>query len=129
MAFNSNPFAGRGAFTLDPELANAFKLEMGRYIKDLRESLGLTQQDLADATGLPSKAMISHIERGRNFVPPERYLMFAEALNVPAPVFMKEVLKFTNPWAYTLLFRNDPGTALRHLEELLPDRERTHEEV
>lgn len=102
MPAHTKPLAGRGETTTD------LKLELGRYIRDLRTRRGMTQADLAKALGMTFYTAISAIEVGRNTVPPERYLDFAKALGVNPKTFMKTVLRLTNPWAFAILFTDQP---------------------
>jgi len=105
----SKPMLGRGTSGRD------LKEALGNYVRSLRETAGLTQADLAKAVDIKHYAAISAIENGRNVVPPERYLAFAKALNVPHAEFMKEVLKYTNPWAFILLFSERPDAEIKKL--------------
>jgi transcriptional regulator with XRE-family HTH domain len=106
----SKPMSGRQG-----DLSHDLKRELGAYIKGLREAAQMTQADLAQAVGIKYYTAISAIEVGRNVVPPERYYEFAVALNVKPKEFMKNVLWFTNPWAYLLLFSTDPEKAVGEL--------------
>jgi transcriptional regulator with XRE-family HTH domain len=112
----NRPLAGRGESTAD------LKLELGRYIRELREKRGMTQADLARAVGMTYYTAISAIEVGRNTLPTERYLQFSQALGVAPKTFMKRVLALKDPWAYALLFEADPTTALADLDAQLAAR-------
>jgi transcriptional regulator with XRE-family HTH domain len=101
----TKPLAGRGESTMD------LKLELGRYVRELRTKRGMTQADLAKALGMQFYTAISAIELGRNTVPPERYLDFARALGVNPKTFMRHVLRLTNPWAFAILFTDQPDAA------------------
>ncbi len=64
----------------------------------------MTQADLAKACGFAYFTMISQLELGRGFVPPERYVDFAHALGVDPQEFVREQLRFSNPWAWAVLY-------------------------
>ena len=110
------PLAGRGTSTSD------LKHELGQYVRDCREARGMTQADLARAVGMTYYTAISAIEIGRNSVPPERYMAFAEALGVNPKTFVRNVLRLTNPWAFVLLFSNDPKKETERLNATLTSR-------
>lgn len=90
------------------DAANELRRDLGDYVRGLREAQGMTQADLAKAVGIEYYTAISAIEVGRNSLPPERTLAFAEALGVQPKVFGREVLRLTNPWLYALLYSADP---------------------
>lgn len=110
------PLAGRGPSVSD------LKNELGAYIRHLRERRGMTQADLAKAVGMTYYTAISAIEVGRNTVPPERYLAFAEALGVSPKSFVRNVLRLTNPWAFALLYSDDPHAEVARLNDSLSSR-------
>jgi transcriptional regulator with XRE-family HTH domain len=95
---------------------------MGDFIRTRRESLDLTQVELARAVGMDYPTGISAIEVGRNTVPPERYLAFADALDVQYHPFAREILRCTNPWAHAMLFETEPRSVVAKLNEAMPQR-------
>lgn len=56
-------------------------MAIGERIKNRREELGLTQQQLADRLGYKSKSAINKIELGVNDIAQKRIVDFAKALN------------------------------------------------
>ncbi len=56
-------------------------LEVGKKIKQRREELGLTQDELAAKTGYKSRSSINKIERGGNDLPQTKVVAFARALD------------------------------------------------
>lgn len=56
-------------------------LKVGANIRCIRESLGMTQQELADRLGYSSRSAINKIELGINELSLSRVFSFAEALN------------------------------------------------
>lgn len=78
--------------------------EGGRWLKQCRESAGLSQRELAQRVGAEYYTFISQLETGRGRIPPDRYHTWAEALNVPPKEFVKNVLRFYDPVTYEILF-------------------------
>lgn len=76
-----------------PEL----KKEAGKYVKKLREEVGLTQQELARAVGMDYYTTISQIERGVTRVPPDKVRAFAEAFKVKRSVFALRLTSYYDP--------------------------------
>lgn len=105
-----------------PNGSLAFKEALGAYMQGLREKAGMTQAQLAQALGFTYPSAISAIEVGRNTVPPERYLQFAEVLGVEPKVFGEEVLRLTDPWMHAILFASNPKKATEHVNELMNTR-------
>ncbi len=60
------------------------KAEFGHFMKDARRNIGLTQQQLANRTGLNNASFIAAIESGKSRLPAERLELFAEALELEA---------------------------------------------
>lgn len=55
-------------------------LELYRNIRKRRESLGYTQQELAEKTGYKDRTSIAKIESGKIDLPQSKILAFADAL-------------------------------------------------
>jgi hypothetical protein len=47
-----------------------------------------------------SHTFISQLETGRGRIPPDRYLIWAEALKIPPKEFVQHVLRFYDPVTY-----------------------------
>jgi transcriptional regulator with XRE-family HTH domain len=58
------------------------KQTLGEYLKTKRETAGLTQTDLQKALGYSSSQLLSNIERGLAYPPPNSIRTLAEKLNV-----------------------------------------------
>lgn len=56
-------------------------MTIGERIKQRREELGLTQQELATRMGLTSKSTITKVEKGANNVAESKIAAYAEALH------------------------------------------------
>jgi transcriptional regulator with XRE-family HTH domain len=78
--------------------------EGGRWLKELRETAGLSQRQLAAQVGADYYTFISQLETGRGRIPPDRYLDWAKALNVPSKQFVQHVLQYYDPITYGILF-------------------------
>jgi transcriptional regulator with XRE-family HTH domain len=94
----SKAVAARGDWSAE------MRLRSGQYLRDRRLAAGLTQAQLAKLCGFAYFTMISQIELGRGFVPPERYIDFAMALGIEPKEFVEQQLKFSNPWAWAVLY-------------------------
>ena len=55
--------------------------ELGRVVRDRRNSVGMTQEDLASLTGIP-QATLSKIERGAAPATFDTYLRLCHALGI-----------------------------------------------
>lgn len=83
----------------------------GSYLKDLRTSAGLTQQEVAKALGLDYYTLVSQIECGKARVPPDKMLQWAKVVNADPAKFGRELLRFYDPFMWTLLFGSSPKRA------------------
>lgn len=86
--------------------------EGGRWLKELREKAGLSQRQMADAVGADYYTFISQLETGRGRIPPDRYEIWARALNISPRYFVREVLRYYDPITFSLLFDNATEDAL-----------------
>jgi transcriptional regulator with XRE-family HTH domain len=76
----------------------------GLYLKELREKRGLSQRQMAEKVGGNYYTFISQLESGRGRIPPDRYLVWAEVLDVKPEVFVKKLLRYYDPVTYGILF-------------------------
>jgi transcriptional regulator with XRE-family HTH domain len=81
--------------------------EGGRWLKQRREHLGLSQRQLADLVGAEYYTFISQLETGRGRIPPDRYNDWAHALKMPGPDFVREMLRYYDPITHDILFGRD----------------------
>ena len=63
-------------------------LKVGERIKECREKLGLTQDELAQITGYKSRSSINKIEKGGNDLPQSKIVAFAKALKTTPAYLM-----------------------------------------
>lgn len=59
------------------------KMNYARAIRLLRAALGVSQQELANMTGLPESSILSHVEAGRRGLPEKTKKIIAKALSIP----------------------------------------------
>ena len=92
----------------DPEVQE-LRRAAGLWLRDLRETRGLSQRELAAKLGVKYYTFISQLETGRGRVPPDQYAAWASALGVDPTAFVKKLLSFYDPVTYDFLFRNENG--------------------
>ncbi len=70
---------------------------IGRNIRTIRNSIGMTQEELAEKMGYTSKSTINKIELGKNDIPQSKIVKFAEVLGVtPAQLMGWENIQTNN---------------------------------
>ena len=90
------------------EAAKKLRKQGGAYLKKLRNKAGLTQREVAEASGFKYYTFISQIENGAGRIPPNQYESYAKAVGVDLAEFVKDMLKFYDPHTYKCLF--GPGS-------------------
>lgn len=98
---NSN--RGSSGNDLSRDIPQEYRRRVGIWLRDMRTDGGMRQQDLGDALGV-GFTTISSIENGRSAIPPDRYETLAEILGVPNAEFGKLMLRYSNPWAYGMIY-------------------------
>lgn len=83
----------------------------GRWLKEKRESAGLSQRKLADILGVEYYTFISQIETGHGRIPPDRYEAWANAIGIPISEFVREILRYYDPITYAILFNGTSDSA------------------
>ena len=78
--------------------------EAGLWLKELREKRGLSQRQMAEKVGGNYYTFISQLELGRGRIPPDRYLVWAEVLDVQPELFVRNLLRYYDPVTYSILF-------------------------
>jgi transcriptional regulator with XRE-family HTH domain len=78
--------------------------DAGAWLKRLRENRGLSQRDLAEKVGIEYYTFVSQVESGRGRIPPDRYQVWAKALDVPARDFVLHLMRYYDPVTYRILF-------------------------
>ena len=82
----------------------------GRWLKEKREHAGLSQRELAERVGAEYYTFISQLETGRGRIPPDRYQVWAKALQMDPRDFVRELMRFYDPVTYAILFPSDGET-------------------
>lgn len=67
---------------------NDFQAEFGKRVKDRREQIGMTQEELAERLGYKHKTSVSKIEKGITVVPSSMVIKIAQALDVSVQQLM-----------------------------------------
>jgi transcriptional regulator with XRE-family HTH domain len=78
--------------------------EAGRWLKDRREALNLSQRQLAEMVGTDYYTFVSQIENGRGRIPPDRYRIWAGALGLSPKELVLALLPFYDPLTFDILF-------------------------
>ena len=81
----------------------------GAWHKELREKRGLSQRQLAELVGVEYYTFVSQLETGRGRIPPDRYVVWAKALDVDLKTFVTELLRFYDPVTHGILFGSVPA--------------------
>ncbi len=79
----------------------------GRWLKELRETKGLSQRQVADKTGTEYYTFVSQLETGRGRISPDQYERWATTFEVDAKVFVKTLMRYYDPVTYEILFPHD----------------------
>jgi len=108
---------------LDIQEINELRKQAGKWLKEARDTAGLSQRELAAAVGIEYYTFISQLESGRGRVPADRYAAFAKALHIEPREFAITMMKYNDPITYNLVFGNQPAekepTTVERLEERL----------
>lgn len=82
----------------------ALRREGGQWLRQMREARNLSQRDLAARIDVSYYTFVSQIEAGRGRIPAERYLSWAEALEMDPREFVRDLMKYYEPTTYDILF-------------------------
>ena len=85
--------------------------EAGHWLRTKREALGLSQRDLAAKLDMDYYTFISQIESGRGRVPAERFVQWADALQINPRKFAKTLMMWYDPITYKLIFNEESLSA------------------
>lgn len=96
-------------FAQGAEETQMLRHQAGRWLRALRERLGMSQKELATAVGFDYYTFISQLESGRGRLPPGQYIAFSTALQVPLHEFVKTLLRYYDPITYYALFDAEPS--------------------
>ena len=70
---------------------DTLRREVGAFLRDRRQELGLTQREIATSMGYVSLNSISNLETGREGLPAKRIYAWADILQVPRDAFFRFV--------------------------------------
>ena len=90
--------------TQSAKRSHKLRKEAGQWLRELRESRGLSQRGLAEIVGARNYTFISQLEHGRGRIPPGRYLLWAGALGVEPREFVRGLLYYYDPVTYHIIF-------------------------
>jgi transcriptional regulator with XRE-family HTH domain len=86
------------------DVTQKLRRQAGLWLKELREKRGLSQRELAAKVGAEYYTFISQLENGRGRIPPDRYLVWAHALDIDNRTFVRVLMSFYDPVTYGILF-------------------------
>src|SRR5262244_585315 len=100
---------GRGAHMYNQQwrstkFTRQLRNQAGAWLWELREKRGLSQRELAERVGAEYYTFISQLEAGRGRIPPDRYLVWAQALGVEPRRFVRALMRYYDPVTYAILF-------------------------
>jgi transcriptional regulator with XRE-family HTH domain len=79
----------------------------GAWLRRCREEAGLSQRELAERIEVGYYTFVSQIEAGRGRIPAERYGIWADALDMNAKEFVRNILSFYEPSTHQILFGDE----------------------
>lgn len=113
---------------LGSEGVQELRREGGQWLQELREMQGLSQRQMASLIGAGYYTFISQIETGRGRIPPDRYRIWALALNIDPKLFVQTLMRFYDPVTHEILFGDQalnlplPRTFNKPLPDMEPER-------
>ena len=87
----------------------ALRQEAGKWLRQLRENIGISQRELAKRVGLEYYTFISQIESGRGRIPPAQMRNWAEVLGVSPRKFASEMMRYYDPISHDMIFGSGTG--------------------
>jgi len=88
------------------KLTQQLRNQAGDWLRQLRERRGLSQRQLAQQVGA-GYTFISQLENGRGRIPPNVYLVWADALGVQPRAFVRELMSYYDPATYSIVFGDE----------------------
>lgn len=104
--------------------------DIGKRIKEKREYIGMTQEELATKLGYRNKSTIAKIETGANDIVQSKVIEFANALNTTVSYLMGWDTKVSSPShgvVINVLGRVAAGIPLEFIEEIVDTEEITED--
>lgn len=93
----------------------------GEWLGKLREQRGLSQRQLAKRVDADYYTFISQLETGRGRIPPDRYQVWAQTLDIDAKSFVKTLLQYYDRITHAVLFSDERSTTLASEQEIRRD--------
>ena len=104
------------------ERAQLLRKEAGHWLRELREKCGLSQRELADKVGAEIYTLIAQLEHGRGRIPPDRYLVWADALEIERREFVRRLTYYYDPETYKIVFQDHARPKRLKASLLVPGR-------
>jgi transcriptional regulator with XRE-family HTH domain len=118
MAARGRRTDGKGGVVYgDQDFNYEYKREFGRILREMRLNQGLTQLEVGNAMGVTLSA-ISNWEKGTTGLPADKIEAAAEIFQVDKEEFARLYLRWTNPWAYKLIFHSRDRRLLEDLASI-----------
>jgi transcriptional regulator with XRE-family HTH domain len=86
------------------KLTQQLRNQAGEWLRELREHRGLSQRQLAHKVGTEYHTFISQVENGRGRIPPDGYLVWANALGIEPREFARALMSYYDPATYNIIF-------------------------
>jgi transcriptional regulator with XRE-family HTH domain len=106
-------------FDAGEDIGYDYRRKIGRFVREQRLRLGMTQAELGEHLGMGNTA-VSALELGRSVVAPERFSTMADLFGVPRAEMGKFLLRYTNPWIYALIYGERSNDLKSDLQNLSP---------
>lgn len=91
--------------------ARIMRKRFGSWLKEARETAGLTQLDVATILDYAYHTTVSQIERGVSALPTAEIGLYAEAIRVNPKKLAETYLYFLEPFLYASIYGKDPYAA------------------
>jgi len=78
--------------------------QAGLWLRKMRERRGLSQRELAARIGAEYYTFVSQLENGYGRVPPDRYIVWAEALGLAPEEFVRALMSYYDPVTFGIVF-------------------------
>jgi len=89
------------------------RAQAGIWLRELRERRGLSQRELAHLIRA-KYTFVSQIETGRCRMPPDRYVVWANALGVAPRELVQGLLPYYDPVTYNVLWAGSAAALASH---------------
>ena len=88
---------------LAQDIAYDYRRKVGRWVREHRLRVGMTQNQLAHLLGVGFSS-VSATELGRSMPSGEQYSVLADTFGLPRAEVGKFLLRHTNPWLYAMIY-------------------------